>query len=239
MENVRKAVEEDRMESSGDLKAAKGRWFHMYKTNSDKTWNAHMALITSRLEEQRAWRQRVWDRSIKPIHVVKPPPMDTWRRNVWPRNFYCELCMGVAGPGADVLDCCTCNVVMHFRCVTSRFGQYQLGPREWQCEFCRRTRERDELEYEEAVRRKEMVETRFNMAIKMQSLARTWLVRRRYREFLKQLAKAQALVRMWLQQRKFRYAGPCHVAAAAQPPAIIGAIIHPLHVLVRRHAPGP
>jgi hypothetical protein len=80
------------------------------------------------------WRLQV---EVKPFNKEPPPKPVKWQRLVWPRNFYCELCMGVAGPGADVLDCRTCNVVMHYRCVVRKFGPDMAQPREWQCEFCR------------------------------------------------------------------------------------------------------
>jgi hypothetical protein len=208
VEKVRKATEDNMHDGPGEGKGMRGRWFSRYEENRAKTWNAHVVLLEAELAENRNWRVKAWDRQLEPVVIRKPPPMDEWRRNVWPRNFYCELCMGVAGPGADVLDCRTCNVVMHFRCVTSRFGPYQMGAREWQCEFCRRTREREELEYADEVRRARESTLRFNMAIKIQACMRAWIERWRYRQFIISLSAAQALVRMWLQRRSFRY--PTH-----------------------------
>lgn len=58
------------------------------------------------------------------FHCTRQRPAEetAWKRNIWPRNFYCELCLGVAGPGADVLDCRLCDVVMHYRCIVKMFG---------------------------------------------------------------------------------------------------------------------
>jgi hypothetical protein len=83
---------------------------------------------------------------------------------VWPRNFYCELCMGIAGPGPDVLDCSSCNVVMHYACVAKRAGQYVLAPADWNCEFCRRAAEKERNDYESARTRHLEAQKRFRVS---------------------------------------------------------------------------
>lgn len=94
--------------------------------------------------------------------------MVPWQRHVWPRNFYCELCLGVAGPGADVLDCRSCDVVMHYRCVMKKYGSINMNPRTWHCEFCSGTFELEKIQYDEDKKAYRMALIHFRMAVRLQ-----------------------------------------------------------------------
>jgi len=128
--------------------------------------------MDARLEEQKTYHVKVFEFK-EPKEREAPPNMVNWQRHTWSRNFYCELCMGVAGPGADVLDCRSCNVVMHYKCVAKRPGGDSLvsshtAAADWHCELCTEVLASEKSNFENSSKYKRMAFTKFRMAARIQ-----------------------------------------------------------------------
>jgi len=155
--------------------------------------------------DQSQWRPNVID---VPDGVFKRPipqtKLEKWRKHLWPRSHYCELCWQLAGPGSDVLDCKTCNIVVHLKCAQKLYPQNVTKNQKWKCKFCLSHVQQDLEDYylQKATYEKKVQEIR--TTIKLQKVIRMWLAKIRYNNKMNDVVRVQALVRSFVTRCRFR-----------------------------------